>query len=45
MSHGPGTPLNAIIGSSETMRDGLLGPIDPQYRYYVGNAPNTWMAG
>jgi len=36
MSHELRTPLNAILGFSEMMKEGILGPIQPQkYRDYV----------
>ncbi len=38
MSHELRTPLNAIIGFSETMKEGVLGPVDnPRYREYLGD--------
>jgi PAS domain S-box-containing protein len=37
MSHELRTPLNAIIGFADLMHDGLVGPIDPQQREFLGD--------
>ncbi|WP_348751589.1 response regulator [uncultured Aquincola sp.] len=37
MSHELRTPLNAVIGFSEILRDGLVGPLQPQQRQYVND--------
>ncbi|NOY27016.1 MAG: PAS domain S-box protein [Oligoflexia bacterium] len=36
MSHELRTPLNAIIGFSEVLKDGLLGPLEPDQLDYIG---------
>jgi signal transduction histidine kinase len=35
ISHELRTPLNAIMGFSEVIRDALFGPVDPHYRSYA----------
>src|SRR6202035_3766573 len=37
MSHELRTPLNSIIGFSEVLADGKVGPLDPRQSRYVGN--------
>src|SRR6202042_2723568 len=37
MSHELGTPLNAIIGFSEVLKDGLLGEMTDQQRGFIGD--------
>ncbi len=37
MSHELRTPLNAIMGFSEVIRDALFGPVDPHYRGYAND--------
>ncbi|MBI3184214.1 MAG: PAS domain S-box protein [Myxococcales bacterium] len=37
MSHELRTPLNGIIGFSELMHDGKVGPVTPEHREYLGD--------